>query len=421
MSYAAYCARAGITLWAFLTSLVPSTKMHEVAIHGTHVIKVTGTYDQAKQLAREFAQRRGLYLDRGPRSIATIESMKTIAFEVAEQLAGMEGPAGGGPNGPAPFRAPDWYFQAVSGGMGPMGVLKGYQELAAMGLVHKPPAIAGIQVSGCAPMAEAWRSGAANATPVRSPRTHIATLSTGDPGRAYTLLRQRMLEGAGGTFDSVTDEDAFRAMHVVAKTEGLSIEPAAAVAFAGMIKLARSGRIASDQIVVVNCSGHTMPIEEELLGEDWAQDVVLGEAALPESREEGLLAALAELDETRVRRVLIVDDDAGTRRLIHRILQAQGEYTIHEASSGAEALAEARRITPHVVILDLMMPEMDGFTVLDHLKAQPETARVPVIVVTAKDLTPLEKRRLEGQISRLMTKGDFLDEELIEEIGRVLG
>jgi CheY-like chemotaxis protein len=74
-----------------------------------------------------------------------------------------------------------------------------------------------------------------------------------------------------------------------------------------------------------------------------------------------------------------------------------------------------------VVILDLMMPEMDGFTVLDHLKAQPETARVPVIVVTAKDLTPLEKRRLEGQISRLMTKGDFLDEELIEEIGRVLG
>jgi threonine synthase len=290
-----------------------------------------------------------------------------------------------------------------------------------MGLVHKPPAIAGIQVSGCAPMAEAWRSGAANATPVRTPRTHIATLSTGDPGRAYTLLRQRMLEGAGGTFDSVTDEDAFRAMHVVAKTEGLSIEPAAAVAFAGMIKLARSGRIAPDQIVVVNCSGHTMPIEEELLGEDWAQDVVLGEAALPESREEGLLAALAELDETRVRRVLIVDDDAGTRRLIHRILQAQGEYTIHEASSGAEALAEARRITPHVIILDLMMPEMDGFTVLDHLKAQPETARVPVIVVTAKDLTPLEKRRLEGQISRLMTKGDFLDEELIEEIGRVLG
>lgn len=451
MSYAAYCARAGITLWAFLTSLVPSAKMREVAIYGTQVVKVTGTYDQAKQLASEFAQQRGLYLDRGTRSIASVEAMKTIAFEVAEQLAGVEGIASNGPganayrkdgsaaarkdNGVLPrtdtgsrsrqdigtmWRAPDWYFQAVSGGIGPFGVLKGFQELAALGLVNKPPAIAGIQVSGCSPMAEAWRVGAPMATPVRTPRTHISTLSTGDPGRTYTLLRQRMLEGSGGTFESVTDEDAFRAMHVVAKTEGLSLEPAAAVAFAGVIKLARSGRISPDQVVVVNCSGHTMPVEERQLGEGWWQDVVLEEATLPESPQEGLLAALAELDDQQTRRVLIVDDDPGTRRLIHRILQAQGKYLIHEASSGAEALAEARRTPPHVVILDLMMPEMDGFTVLDHLKQQPETSNVPVIVVTAKDLTPAEKKRLEGHISRLMTKGDFLDEELLAEISRVL-
>jgi CheY-like chemotaxis protein len=63
---------------------------------------------------------------------------------------------------------------------------------------------------------------------------------------------------------------------------------------------------------------------------------------------------------------------------------------------------------------------MDGFTVLDHLRQQPETRNVPVIVVTAKDLTPAEKKRLEGQISRLMTKGTFLDEDLLAEIGRVL-
>ena len=443
MSYAAYCARSGIALWAFLTSLVPSAKMHEVAIYGTQVVKVTGTYDQAKRLANEFAQQRGLYLDRGTRSIAGVESMKTIAFEIAEQLAGLEAaPANGAATlsrkgagmlprtdtGTQPrkdtgtlWRAPDWYFQAVSGGIGPVGVLKGFQELAAIGLVTKAPAIAGIQVNGCAPMAEAWREGAPKVTPVRTPRTHIATLSTGDPGRTYTLLRQRMLEGSGGVFESVSDEDAFRAMHVVAKTEGISLEPAAAVAFAGLMKLARAGRITPDQVIVVNCSGHTMPIEESLLGEGWAQDVDLEAAVLPESPQEGLLAALAELDDERTRRVLIVDDDPVTRTLIHRILQAQGPYQIHEASSGAEALAEARRTPPHVVILDLMMPEMDGFTVLDRLKQQPETAHVPVIVVTAKDLTQVEKKRLEGQISRLMTKGDFLDEDLLAEIGRVLG
>ena len=337
MSYAAYCARSGIALWAFLTSLVPSAKMHEVAIYGTQVVKVTGTYDQAKRLANEFAQQRGLYLDRGTRSIAAVESMKTIAFEIAEQLAGFEVPPGKG-NGSPIWRAPDWYFQAVSGGIGPVGVLKGFQELAAMGLVAKAPAIAGIQVNGCAPMAEAWREGASKVTPVRTPRTHIATLSTGDPGRTYTLLRQRMMEGSGGVFESVSDEDAFRAMHVVAKTEGISLEPAAAVAFAGLMKLARAGRITPDQVIVVNCSGHTMPIEESLLGEGWAQDVDLEAAVLPESPQEGLLAALAELDDERTRRVLIVDDDPVTRTLIHRILQAQGPYQIHEASSGAEAL-----------------------------------------------------------------------------------
>jgi CheY-like chemotaxis protein len=67
------------------------------------------------------------------------------------------------------------------------------------------------------------------------------------------------------------------------------------------------------------------------------------------------------------------------------------------------------------------MPEMDGFAVLDGLKQHPETRSVPVIVVTAKDLTPHERKRLEGQISRLMTKGDFLDEDLLAEIGRVVG
>jgi threonine synthase len=420
IAYAAYCARAGIKLWAFLTSLVPATKMREVAIYGTQVVKVTGTYDQAKRLAGEFAHQRGLYLDRGTRSIAAVESMKTIAFEIAEQLGTLGIPAAR-PGQPATtWRAPDWYFQAVSGGLGPVGVLKGFQELATMGLVQRIPSIAGIQTAGCAPMAEAWRQGAASATPVASPRTHITTLSTGDPGRTYTLLRQRLLEGPGGLFESVTDEDAFRAMHIVAKTEGISLEPAAAVAFAGLIKLARSGRITPDQLIVVNCSGHSMPVEENLLGGNWVRDIDLSGLALPDTPQEGLLAALAELEQARIQQILIVDDDEATRRLIRRILHAHGQFGVQEASSGEEALAVSRRSLPHLVILDLMMPDMDGFTVLDRLKDQPETRNVPVIVVTAKDLTPEERKRLEGRIARLMTKGDTMDEDLLREIGRVL-
>jgi threonine synthase len=70
ISYSAYAARASIKLWAFLTSLVPGSKMREVAIYGTQVIKVTGSYDQAKQIAAEFARKRSLYLDLGARSIS---------------------------------------------------------------------------------------------------------------------------------------------------------------------------------------------------------------------------------------------------------------------------------------------------------------------------------------------------------------
>ncbi|MDX1437656.1 MAG: pyridoxal-phosphate dependent enzyme, partial [Anaerolineales bacterium] len=88
IAYSAFAARAGIKLWAFLTSLVPAEKMREVAVYGTQVVKVTGTYDQAKAVAAEFARERNLYLDMGTRSISSVESMKTIAFEIAEQLSG---------------------------------------------------------------------------------------------------------------------------------------------------------------------------------------------------------------------------------------------------------------------------------------------------------------------------------------------
>ena len=63
-----------------------------------------------------------------------------------------------------------------------------------------------------------------------------------------------------------------------------------------------------------------------------------------------------------------------------------------------------------------MMPEVDGFSVLDALKAKPETAPIPVIVVTAKDLTPGETKRLQGQIHALMQKGEFMNDELMDEV-----
>jgi threonine synthase len=422
ISYSAYAARAGIKLWAFVTSLVPAVKMREIAIYGSQVIKITGSYDQAKQVAAEFARQRNLYLDMGARTITSVEAMKTIAYEIAEQLTALRGPNPKiSANKTQPlWRSPDWYIQSVSGGMGPLGVAKGFSELHRMGLIDREPAIAVIQTEGCAPMAHAWNENKDTAPPVISPRTHIETLATGDPGRTYTLLYKLAKEN-NGVFESVNDEEAFRAMHVLAKMEGVSAEPAAAVAFAGLFKLVRAGVIKSTDVVVVNCTGHTMPTEPFLLGENWASNIVLPPRSLEDSPQEGLLAALNRVAPSRFPRVAIVDDSEEARRLIRRILQSQGNFTIFEAENGKTALELVKKENPDLVILDLMMPEMDGFAVLDALKAEPQTASIPVIVSTAKELTSEEKSKLKGQIQALMQKGDFLSDEFLEEVRTLLG
>ena len=415
IAFSATCARAGIKLWAFLTSLVPPEKMHEVAIYGTKVIKVTGTYDEAKRLAAEFAHHRGFYIDRGARSIATVESMKTLAFEIAEQLA-LYLPE----RTPTRWQAPDWYFQAVSGGAGPIGVMKGFRELSALGLINSIPAMGLIQSEGCAPMVHAWKAGNEVADPVRQPNTHITTLTTGDPGRSYTHLRKQMLAANRGVMESASDEEAFRALHLIAKLEGLSVEPAAAVAFAGLIKLAKAGVLKRDDVIVLNCSGHAMPVEGQLLAPGWAHDIDTKEYSLPEQPKEGLLAALESLDESLVRRILIIDDEADARRLIRRVLEAQGAYLVSEAESGSAALHDFETHRPDLIILDLMMPDLDGFDVLEALKRKSEQSDIPIIVVTAKELSSEERAKLEGRIEGLLIKGDFLGDDLIDHVDTIL-
>ena len=115
-----------------------------------------------------------------------------------------------------------------------------------------------------------------------------------------------------------------------------------------------------------------------------------------------------------------MDDTPDARRLIRRILQSQGNYTLYEASNGREAIELARRQVPDLIILDLMMPEVDGFAVLDALKTDPTTDAIPVIVVTAKELTSEEKARLQGRIHTLMQKGAFMSDELLDEVSALL-
>ncbi len=402
VAYAAACAPADIKLWVFMTSMVPPEKLREVALFGAEVVKVTGTYDQTKRIAAQFAARRGLQLDRGAGHLPSRESMKTIAYEIVEQLD---------------WRAPDWYIQAVSGGLGPLGVYHGFQELYDMGLIDHIPKMAVIQAAGCAPMVKAFKAGKSTADPV-TPETRIAILSTGDPGVTYTYLWE-LIQRHGGVMESVSDTEAFDTMRALAKADGLAVEPAAAVAFAGMDKLVKNGVIKEDELVVVNCTGHTFPVEKHVLQDQWSVDLQLSEEDKAISRQEGLQAALETLDE-KATTVLVVDDNRDAAHLIRRLLEKKKKYRVFEAVDGRDGLEQALERVPDMIILDLMMPELDGFGVLEGLKADPRTQNIPVIVVSAKDITEDEWKRLHGQIEGLYQKGSLPPMEFVEQVVEVI-
>lgn len=407
-AYAAYCARAGIKLWLFVTSSVPAEKMRELALYDAEVIKVSGTYDQAKMVAANFARRRGIALDGGAKSIPCKESMKAIAFEIAEQLARQVPPPV-----PGGWTAPDWYIQSVSGGIGPLGVLKGFQELAAAGIIDRVPKIGVVQTAGCAPMVRAWERGLSEAVPVEQPDSLITVLATGNPGRAYEILKAA-LDTYGGAMVAVDDGDAFRAMRRVARLEGLSMEPAASVAFAGVEQLLARGVIGAGEKVVVNCSGHTFSAEKYALEDRYILNLSL--RSTEEARPaEGLATALEELDE-RITTVVIIDDNPYDSRLIRRLLKNYRQYRVFEANTSRDGLDLVRQRQPDLVLLDLMMPEMDGFAVLDVLKADPRTARIPVVIVSAKTLRPEERARLEQYAASVWQKGSFSARDLVSHV-----
>lgn len=401
VAYAAACARAGIKLWVFMTSLVPQEKLREAALFGAEVIRVSGNYDQTKQIAAQFAQRKQLLLDRGASSIPARESMKTIAYEIVEGLG---------------WRAPDWYIQAVSGGLGPLGVYSGFKEMHEMGLINKIPKLAVIQAEGCAPMVNAFKAGRDTAEPV-IPDTHIIILSTGDPGKAYTYL-WNLTQQFGGVMESVTDLEAYSAMRALAKSEGMAVEPATAVAFAGFEKLSRQGVISNDELVVINCTGHTFPVEKHVLGDQWAVDVHLSQDQSPAPRE-GLQAALENLDETTTT-VLLVDDNEDDALLIRRLLENRKNYRMYHAKDGWEGLAIARQKLPDLIVSDLTMPGIDGFGLVEELKLDPRTRDIPVVVVSAKDITAEERRRLNGHIEAVYQKGSLPTRKFVDQVIHVI-
>ncbi|MBS1241194.1 MAG: integral rane sensor hybrid histidine kinase, partial [Gemmatimonadetes bacterium] len=118
--------------------------------------------------------------------------------------------------------------------------------------------------------------------------------------------------------------------------------------------------------------------------------------------------------------VLVVEDDAATRQLLSRELGRAG-WRVTEAANGLLGLEALARERPALVLLDLMMPEMDGFEFLDELRRTHSSAEIPVVVITAMTLTEADRRRLNGGVERVVQKRPLGEETLLAEVRALAG
>jgi len=134
-----------------------------------------------------------------------------------------------------------------------------------------------------------------------------------------------------------------------------------------------------------------------------------------------LLQAIDRLEEhkKKLKQVLVIDDRAEDILLIKRILRAH-ECQIIEALNALDGLDIIYRNRPNLVVLDLTMPGLDGFGVLESLRSNPKTKNIPVILITARELTSDEREIVEDQADALLIKGKYTDAELLQHVDQFL-
>jgi CheY-like chemotaxis protein len=113
--------------------------------------------------------------------------------------------------------------------------------------------------------------------------------------------------------------------------------------------------------------------------------------------------------------VLVVDDDAALRQLLQRMLEPEG-FAVVEAENGRVALERLRDVSPSVVLLDLMMPEMDGFEFVAQFRRHEAWRAIPIVVMTARDLSRDDHERLNGYVQKILQKGAHGRDQLLAEV-----
>ncbi|HDJ05059.1 MAG TPA: threonine synthase [Candidatus Bathyarchaeota archaeon] len=239
-SLAAYAAKAGLRCIVLVPSgKIAYGKLVQALAYGAEIVQVRGNFDQALRTVIELSERHGEVYLLNSINPYRLEGQKSLAYEVCDQLGG---------------RAPDRVILPVGNAGNISALWKGFTEFYRLGLVDSLPRMVGVQAEGASPIAQAIKRGSDVVTPVENPETVATAIRIGAPVSWKKALRA--IRDSDGTAETVTDEEILEAQSMLARCEGLFVEPASASSIAGLKKMVELGEIDRDETVVCVATGH---------------------------------------------------------------------------------------------------------------------------------------------------------------------
>ncbi len=245
----AHAAKAGLPAYIFIPATIELGKIVQMLIYGPNVIAVEGTYDDANRLASEVADSHPdwAFVNINIRPYYT-EGSKTMAYETAEQLN---------------WEVPDHVVVPMASGALLCAISRGYKELERVGFIDNAEVrISGSQPLNCSPISCAVQQNS-EVVPVRNYETVAHSLAIGNPADGY--YAKQVILNSGGYAASPTDAEIIKAIHLLARTEGIFTEPAGGTTVAGLKKLVESGHIQPDERVVVYVTGNGLKAQDTIL------------------------------------------------------------------------------------------------------------------------------------------------------------
>jgi threonine synthase len=229
-SAAAYATKAGMISAVLIPAgKIATGKLAQAVIHGAEILQVAGNFDDCLTLARELSENYPVALVNSVNPYR-IEGQKTAAFEVIDMLG----------------FAPDIHALPVGNAGNITAYWKGYNEYRKDGISKSLPQMYGFQAAGAAPLVKG--------KPVLKPETIATAIRIGNPASWDQAIEAR--DKSGGVIDSVTDKEILAAYAIVARKEGVFVEPSSAAGIAGLIKYKKAGKLPKGKKIVITVTGH---------------------------------------------------------------------------------------------------------------------------------------------------------------------